>query len=89
MEIIKEALMRWGEAMHLSMENRSMFYSPVLDHWRVKKWAGKKAKSNIYDGDSFVRAFELLLGTNASEDSPHPTGGDVAAESQADKSASR
>jgi hypothetical protein len=50
MEIIKEALMQWGEAIHLSMENRTMFYSPVLDHWRVKKWAGKSAKSFIYDG---------------------------------------
>ena len=65
MEIIKEALMQWGEAIHLSMENRTMFYSPVLDHWRVKKWAGKKAKSFIYDGSSFMMAFECLLGTHA------------------------
>ncbi len=67
MEIIKEALMQWGEAIHLSMENRTMFYSPVLDHWRVKKWAGKNAKSFIYDGDSFMMAFEYLLGTHAGE----------------------
>jgi hypothetical protein len=67
MEIIKEALMQWGEAMALSMENRSMFYSPVLHHWRVKKWAGKNAKSLLYDGDSFPKAFECLLGTHASE----------------------
>jgi hypothetical protein len=46
-----------------------MFYSPVLDHWRVKKWAGKSAKSLIYDGDSFMMAFEFLLGTHAAE---HP-----------------
>jgi hypothetical protein len=36
-EIIKEALMKWGEAMQVVMENRSLFYSHVLDHWRVKK----------------------------------------------------
>ncbi len=73
MEIIKEALMQWGEAMHLSMENRTMFYSPVLDHWRVKKWAGKGAKRFIYDGDSFTTAFEHLLGTHAAEGLLHPT----------------
>jgi hypothetical protein len=67
MEIIKEALMQWGEAMHLSMENRSLFYSPVLGHWRVKKWAGKNAKSYLYDGDNFMTAFEYLLGAHASE----------------------
>jgi hypothetical protein len=67
MEIIKEALMQWGEAIHLSMENRTMFYSPVLDHWRVKKWAGKNAKSFIYDGGSFMMAFEYLLGTHAAD----------------------
>ena len=65
MEIIKEALMQWGEAMHLGMENRTLFYSPVLNHWRVKKWAGKNAKRFLYDGDSFTTAFEYLLGTNA------------------------
>jgi len=67
MEIIKEALMQWGEAIHLGMENRTMFYSPVLGHWRVKKWAGKNAKSFIYDGDSFTLAIECLLGTHAAE----------------------
>ena len=67
MEIIKESLMKWGEAMQLSMENRSLFYSPVLDHWRVKKWAGKKSKSFLYDGPDFRQAFEQLLG-------PHTAG---------------
>jgi hypothetical protein len=74
MEIIKEALMQWGEAIHLSMENRTMFYSPVLDHWRVKKWAGKNAKSFIYDGGSFMMAFEYLLGTHAAEHPLQATG---------------
>jgi hypothetical protein len=69
MEIIKEALMRWGEAIHVSMENRALFYSPVLDHWRVKKWGGKNAKGFIYDGGDFMTAFEHLLGTHAAE---HP-----------------
>ncbi len=45
MEIIKETMMKWGEAMQLSMENRSLFYSPILDHWRVKKWGGKRSKA--------------------------------------------
>jgi hypothetical protein len=67
METIKEALMQWGEAMHVSMENRALFYSPVLNHWRVKKLAGQKAKSFLYDGDSFIKAFECLLGTHAPE----------------------
>ena len=74
MEIIKEALMKWGEAIHLGMENRTMFYSPVLDHWRVKKWSGKSAKSFIYDGDSFMMAFEYLLGTNTTEKPLKATG---------------
>ena len=73
MEIIKEALMQWGEAIHLSMENRTMFYSPVLKHWRVKKWAGKGAKSFIYDGGSFTMAFKYLLGTHAAEHPLPPT----------------
>jgi hypothetical protein len=76
MEIIKEALMKWGEAIHLSMENRTMFYSPVLDHWRVKKWAGKNAKSFIYDGDNFRMAFEYLLGAHAAEHLLNSTGED-------------
>lgn len=65
MEIIQKALMQWGEAMQVSMENRSIFYSPVLKHWRVKKWAGKNARSFLYDGDSFPEAFECLLGAHA------------------------
>jgi hypothetical protein len=69
LEIIKEALMQWGEAMHLNMENRTMFYSPVLNHWRVKKLAGNNAKSLLYDGSNFTIAFEHLLGTHSSE---HP-----------------
>jgi hypothetical protein len=67
MEIIKEALMKWGEAMHLSMENRTLFYSSVLDHWRVKKWAGKSARGLLYDGGDFTEAFECLLGSHAAE----------------------
>jgi len=62
MEIIKESLMKWGEAMQLTMENRSLYYSPVLHHWRVKKWAGKSARKFIYEGDDFQEAFEVFLG---------------------------
>ena len=62
MEKIKESLMKWGEAMQLTMENRSMFYSPVLRHWRVKKWAGKDARKFIYKGGNFEEAFEVFLG---------------------------
>ena len=69
MEIIQEALMHWGEAIHVSMENRTLFYSPVLGQWRVKKWAGKSAKGFVYDGDDFELAFEYLLGAHAAE---HP-----------------
>ena len=61
MEIIKESLLQWGEAMQLTMENRSLFYSPVLKYWRVKKWAGKDARSFIYEGSSFEEAFEVFL----------------------------
>ena len=85
MEIIKEALMQWGEAIHLSMENRTMFYSPVLGHWRVKKWAGKNAKNLIYDGDSFTMAFEYLLGTHAAKYPLQQNGGDEASASQEEK----
>jgi hypothetical protein len=67
MERIQAALMQWGEAMQVGMENRSMFYSPLLKHWRVKKWAGKDAKSFLYDGDDFKTAFETLLGPHAAE----------------------
>jgi hypothetical protein len=65
MEIIKKSLMQCGEAMQLTMENRSLFYSPVLKHWRVKKWAGKDARSFIYDGEDFLVAFEKFLGSHA------------------------
>jgi len=64
MEIIKEGLMQWGDAMRLVMENRLLFYSPVLRHWRVKKLAGTGAKSFLYDGEDFMLAFECLLGTH-------------------------
>jgi hypothetical protein len=85
MEIIQEALMQWGQAMQLTMENRSLFYSPVLGHWRVKKWAGKGAKSFLYDGGDFVLAFEQLLGPHAAQQPLPTTGQDAVAESQADK----
>lgn len=78
MEIIKEALMKWGEAMQLTMENRTMFYSPVLDHWRVKKWAGKRAKSFLYDGADFGLAFEHLLGPHVTEHPRDPARGNDA-----------
>jgi hypothetical protein len=87
MEIIKEALMHWGEAIQLIMENRALSYSPVLGHWRVKKWAGKNAKSFLYNGNNFVAAFESLLGPHATEHPLHPTGRDAAAESEVDKPA--
>jgi hypothetical protein len=64
MEEIKAALMKWGEAMQITMENRSLYYSPVLDQWRVKKWAGKGARSFIYEGADFTKALEHLLGPN-------------------------
>jgi hypothetical protein len=76
MEIIKEALMQWGEAMRLSMENRTLFYSPVLGHWRVKKWAGKEARSFLYDGEDFMEAFESLLGPHAEHPQLHSGGED-------------
>ena len=85
MEIIQQALMHWGEAMQLGMENRTMFYSPVLKHWRVKKRAGKNAKSFLYDGDSFLTAFENFLGAHAAEHPLHPAGADGAAESEPEK----
>lgn len=68
MDRIKEALMKWGEAMQVRMENRTLHYSSVLDHWRVKKWSGKDARSFLYDGDSFEDAFLTLLGPNAGND---------------------
>jgi len=65
MEKIKEALMKWGEAMQVRMDNRTLHYSPVLGHWRVKKWSGVDARSFLYDGESFEDAFQSLLGPNA------------------------
>jgi hypothetical protein len=67
MDVIKEALMQWGEAMQVGMENRTMYYSPILKHWRVKKWSGKDARSFIYDDENFQTAFEHLLGPHAAE----------------------
>ena len=69
MEPIKEALMKWGEAMQVRMENRTLHYSPVLGHWRVKKWSGKDARSFLYDGDDFQQAFQALLGSHSEDDS--------------------
>jgi len=51
MEIIKKSLMQWGEAMQLTMENRSLFYSP-------------EARSFIYEGGNFDEAFEIFMGTH-------------------------
>jgi hypothetical protein len=68
MAIIKESLMKWGEAMQVVMENRSLFYSRVLEHWRVKKWAGKREKGFLYDGPSFEKAFGVLLGSHEDSD---------------------
>jgi hypothetical protein len=65
MERIKAALMQWGEAMQVRMENRTLHYSPILGHWRVKKWSGVDARSFLYDGESFEDAFLALLGSNA------------------------
>jgi hypothetical protein len=76
LEIIKETMMQWGEAMHLSMENRTLFYSPLLGHWRVRKWSGKNAKGFIYDGDDFTMAFNLLLGSHATGQ-PQPPADDA------------
>ena len=69
METIKESLMNWGEAMQMVMENRSLFYSRVLDQWRVKKWAGKRERGFLYDGPSFEKAFEVFLGSHTNEPS--------------------
>ena len=62
--------MKWGEAMHVKMEDRTLFYSPVLEHWRVKKWTGKRSKSLIYDGTDFMAAFDYFLDTHTAE-KPH------------------
>lgn len=63
--MIMDALMKWGEALQIRMENRTLHYSPVLRHWRVRKWSGKNARSFLYDGEDFEAAFQILLGTNA------------------------
>lgn len=68
MEPIKEALIKWGEALQLRMENRTLHYSPVLDHWRVKKWSGKDARKFLYNGKDFDQAFQILLGSNPGDD---------------------
>ena len=68
MEDIKKALMKWSEAMQVVMENRSLSYSHVLAHWRVKKCAGKREKGFLYDGPSFEMAFEVFLGSHAAKD---------------------
>jgi hypothetical protein len=73
MEPIKEALMKWGEAMQLRMENRTLHYSQVLGRWRVKKWSGTDARSFLYDGEDFQQAFQILLGTHGGGD-PDPSG---------------
>jgi hypothetical protein len=65
MEIIKEALTKWGEAMQVRFENRTLFYSPVLKRWRVKKWSGSDARKFIYDGDNFQEAFNTLIGNHS------------------------
>jgi hypothetical protein len=67
MEKIKESLMQWGDAMLVIMENRGLFYSPVLHHWRVKKLVGADKKSFLFDGDDFEAAFQTLLGPHASD----------------------
>ena len=70
MESIQAALMKWGEAMQVRMENRSLFYSPVLKHWRVKKWAGKDARTFLYDGEDFELAWKYLLGSSPGKTHP-------------------
>lgn len=71
MEPIREALMKWGEAMQLRMENRTLHYSPVLGQWRVKKWSGKDARKFLYDGADFEQAFQVLMGSyGGDEDDP-------------------
>jgi len=46
------------------MENRSLSYSPALDHWRVKKWTRNDARKFLYNGDSFQVVLDFLLGSN-------------------------
>lgn len=67
MDIIQEALMKWGEAMMVTMENRSLSYSPLLKRWRVKKWSGKNARKFIYEGESLAEAVACLEGRSASD----------------------
>ncbi len=70
MEIIKKSLMQWGNAMNLNMENRALFYSPVLKHWRVRKLAGTDKQGFLYDGEDFMAALSALLGTHAADTLP-------------------
>jgi hypothetical protein len=65
MDEIKGAMMQWGESIQLVMENRSLFYSPVLKRWRVKKWAGKNARSFLFEGEDFAHAFEAFMGSHS------------------------
>lgn len=67
--MIKDALMKWGEALQVRMENRTLHYSQVLKHWRVKKWSGTNARSFLYDGPDFEAAFQILLGQRTQEPS--------------------
>ena len=67
MEPVQESMMKWGEALHLVMENRSLFYSPVLKRWRVKKWTGKRAKSLLFEGESLHEALAILLEPHRSD----------------------
>jgi hypothetical protein len=39
-----------------------------LGHWRVKKWSGNDARSFLYDGEDFQRAFQVLQGSSHSEE---------------------
>ena len=67
MDKIRDALMKWGEAMQVRMENRTLHYSIILGHWRVKKLSGKDARRFLYDGEDFQQAFQVLLGSQAEE----------------------
>jgi len=73
MEIIKEALVTWGEPICVCMENRSLYYCSVLEKWRVVRGFGRSKKNVLYEGGSFMLAFECLLGTRAAEHPLQPT----------------
>ena len=68
MDPIKQALMKWGEALQVRMENRTLHYSQILGHWRVKKWSGKDARGFLYDGEDFQQALRTLLGTHGDDE---------------------